>query len=83
MSKYINIDKAKTIKKLIQWGSYNAHNKVTGKQASERFHDWCSIGLTPFNVAQVANGERDISDERFEALIIDANAYAQLVEIKI
>ncbi|WP_180980196.1 hypothetical protein [Vibrio diazotrophicus] len=53
MSKYINIDKAKTIKKLIQWGSYNAHNKVTGKQASERFHDWCSIGLTPFNVAQV------------------------------
>ncbi len=80
MSKYSEVDKSATIRKLINWGRVaNPKDKVTGKQAAERFHDWCKIGLTPYQVAQVANGEIDMPDSLFEELLIDSNAHAQLI----
>ena len=78
MSKYSQVDKARTIKKLILWGRPDSQEKVNGKQASDRFRDWCEIGFSPAQVAQVANGELDIPDCFFEAIITDANAFAQL-----
>ncbi|MFL7038084.1 hypothetical protein [Vibrio lentus] len=81
MSKYVDVDKAKTVRKIILQGKVDTQAVITGKQAAERFKSWNKIGYSPYEVAKVANGELEITDNVFEALIIDAKAYAQL-EIK-
>lgn len=78
MSKYLDVDKAKTVRKIILWGKVDTQEVITGKQAAERFSSWNKIGYTPYEVAKVANGDLEITDSVFEALIKDANAYAQL-----
>ncbi|MBE3653840.1 hypothetical protein BOO91_20175 [Vibrio navarrensis] len=78
MSKYLDVDKAKTVRKIILWGKVDTQAVITGKQAAERFSSWNKIGYTPYEVAKVANGDLEITDSVFEALIKDANAYAQL-----
>ncbi|KAB0478807.1 hypothetical protein F7Q91_15630 [Vibrio chagasii] len=78
MGKYVDVDKAKTVRKIILQGKVDTQAVITGKQAAERFRSWNKIGYSPYQVAKVANGELEITDNVFEALIIDANAYAQL-----
>ncbi|MDP2503932.1 hypothetical protein AB4589_25120 [Vibrio sp. 10N.222.49.A3] len=78
MGKYLDVNKDKTVRKIILWGKVDNQVVITGKQAAERFRSWDQIGYSPYQVAKVANGELEITDNVFEALIIDANAYAQL-----
>lgn len=62
MSKYLDVDKAKTVRKIILWGKVDTQAVITGKQAAERFSSWNKIGYTPYEVAKVANGDLEITD---------------------